>query len=776
MRVPTRPPSPERSRSWSRGSLLLVALLTLSPVLAAQEVPYTCPGIVSITGVPMIYNGKYAIQKTDFGFLWLDTSTLLPGIVQVEAKCGLGQPPPVTGIYVLGDCNGITNVSSSGDTVLARQFSGQCAAAVQGCGGSRVDGTGMFAFRLGTWEYLGQTWNDIPDSTQTTDPAGRTWVVQSLDLTGRHFLWKASGDPTAPPTAGATATNLSAAGRADKTNYYGDKWQLQDDSMSGPAITRIDWDFLYNGAFSPNESGAPASESPVIGYFPCDPSGVVSGSFRTGASCLQSLGLANPPPANSFRFAMQSANSNGTSVTPFISSAIPVSCPQASITGYTNFSGTCAKAGGTLSVLAGGSADASASAGNVNEAAFDWTFTGGSSINVQGQIVPVPSGATGFTLTITYPGGYRATAQGSIVQTTLIAAFSVSPNPALIGTSLTLTNQMQISAATLNAVDYTIQSGACGAPPAIPANPVGGNFLVVGGTAAVPAPSAAGGYCVYLKYTYTPNGQLQQTQVASSTLTSVMWSASPQIAISPVPYCVSSCQFQAGTTYQLWDSEFISVSPHPAAQWDLNGVSIGTSADANAPISWTPTSACSSCTLRLTVSGSSASLPVTISGVPPSPTPTPTPQTPTATPTATSTPILTPTTTPTPQPPPQPAGFYTLTPCRLADTRNPNGASGGPALASGAVRSFPVVNLCSIPSTAKAVVVNITAVSPTSDGNLRAFATGQSVPGTSAINFRAGVIRANNAILAISSSGLSLQCDMGGGGTDVVIDVFGYFQ
>jgi hypothetical protein len=86
------------------------------------------------------------------------------------------------------------------------------------------------------------------------------------------------------------------------------------------------------------------------------------------------------------------------------------------------------------------------------------------------------------------------------------------------------------------------------------------------------------------------------------------------------------------------------------------------------------------------------------------------------------------------------------------------------------------VNLCSIPSTAKAVAVNITAVSPASNGDLRAFATGQPVPGTSAINFRAGVTRANNAIVAISSSGLSLQCDMGGGSTDVVIDVYGFFQ
>src|SRR5262249_9620717 len=152
---------------------------------------YTSPGVISVTGVPMIYNGQYAIQKTDFGFAYLDTASLSTGMAQIESKCGLGEPVPDTGIYVLGDCNGTTNVSSSGNPVLVRQFNGQCAAAVLGCGGQRVGGTGMFAFRLGTWEYLGQTDVDIPDSTQRTDPIGRTWVLQPLDARGRNFVWRA---------------------------------------------------------------------------------------------------------------------------------------------------------------------------------------------------------------------------------------------------------------------------------------------------------------------------------------------------------------------------------------------------------------------------------------------------------------------------------------------------------------------------------------------------------------------------------------------------------
>src|SRR4029077_15367289 len=97
---------------------------------------------------------------------------------------------------------------------------------------------------------------------------------------------------------------------------------------------------------------------------------------RSGANCLQSLGLTNPAAPNSYRFAMQSANTNGTSVIPFISAPITAVCPQANILGYAGFSGTCAKTSGTLGILSGGNADASASQGNLAEASFGWGFPG----------------------------------------------------------------------------------------------------------------------------------------------------------------------------------------------------------------------------------------------------------------------------------------------------------------------------------------------------------------------------------------------------------------
>src|SRR5512132_3279496 len=92
-------------------------------------------GYVSITGVPVLYIGKFAIQKTDWGFLWLDTETQEAGHVQVQSRCGVGLPPSATGLYVIGDCNGITDVlaSSGGSVVIARQLSGQGGACRTGC-------------------------------------------------------------------------------------------------------------------------------------------------------------------------------------------------------------------------------------------------------------------------------------------------------------------------------------------------------------------------------------------------------------------------------------------------------------------------------------------------------------------------------------------------------------------------------------------------------------------------------------------------------------------
>lgn len=593
----------------------LAGLMFLLPVFAAaQTVLYTANGLVSVTGGPPVYNGKYVLKQSDFGFFWLDTETLSPGHVQAESKCGGFQPPSDSELYVIGDCNGITNISSSGNLVLVRQFSGQCGATIRGCNGPRDDGHSRFTFRLGTFEYLGDL-GEIPDSTQTTDPQGRTWAIQPVDGTGLRFVWTATGVPNSPPVAAAFATNLSAGGRADKTNYYGDRWQLQDTSTSGP--TSVTWDFNYTGFFAPDESGTEAAEGVVTGYFPCDPAGAVPGNIRSGVGCRQSLGLSNPPAGGSYQFAMKSANSFGTSANPFVSSAFAIACPQADIAGYGGFTGTCAKTGGALTLPTGGNADASASKGNLADAVFDWAFAfpSGPPAALQGLSVAVPDAAIGFSLTITFPGGYQATASGGVTLTpSLVADFS-TPNPVVRGTSFLVTNLMQKAPTTiLNSVDSLINPGPCGAPPVIGSNPLASSFLTAGGAAPVTAPNTAGGYCLYLKYNFTPGSSPPASQIAAHALTVTDWSPGPVINVyldggrtQQAPFLGSSFFLAAGTTYYLSDDEPSPPpgSVYPGAQWSLvspsGEVALGT-ASTQAPLPVTFAKTCSSgCSLKLVV-------------------------------------------------------------------------------------------------------------------------------------------------------------------------------
>jgi hypothetical protein len=127
---------------------------------------------------------------------------------------------------------------------------------------------------------------------------------------------------------------------------------------------------------------------------------------------------------------------------------------------------------------------------------------------------------------------------------------------------------------------------------------------------------------------------------------------------------------------------------------------------------------------------------------------------------------------------PNNASFYTVTPCRVADTRNPNGPYGGPALAGGATRTFTVGGQCQIPLTAKAISINVTVTGPTSIGFLTLFPGGTAAPLASTINFRAGQTRANNAIVALGAGGTMSVVDgqASGNTTHFILDVNGYFQ
>ena len=128
-----------------------------------------------------------------------------------------------------------------------------------------------------------------------------------------------------------------------------------------------------------------------------------------------------------------------------------------------------------------------------------------------------------------------------------------------------------------------------------------------------------------------------------------------------------------------------------------------------------------------------------------------------------------------------PFQFYTVLPCRVVDTRNPTGPTGGPSLTAQVTRSFPVRGSCGIPLTARAVVFNVAVVAPTGSGNLRIWPYNTEMPLVSTINFDAGEPAiANGAIAPLkddATAQISVYLQSGlGNSSDLVLDVTGYFQ
>jgi virginiamycin B lyase len=122
------------------------------------------------------------------------------------------------------------------------------------------------------------------------------------------------------------------------------------------------------------------------------------------------------------------------------------------------------------------------------------------------------------------------------------------------------------------------------------------------------------------------------------------------------------------------------------------------------------------------------------------------------------------------------ARFYTLTPCRLVDTRGAGGPDGGPALVANTDRLFRLVG-CGVPSSAQAVAVNITVTQGSVAGSLTVYPAGEDMPGTTSINYGAGQTRANNEILAVGvNSSVFVRCTQASGTVHFILDVSGYFQ
>ena len=119
-----------------------------------------------------------------------------------------------------------------------------------------------------------------------------------------------------------------------------------------------------------------------------------------------------------------------------------------------------------------------------------------------------------------------------------------------------------------------------------------------------------------------------------------------------------------------------------------------------------------------------------------------------------------------------------MPPCRLIDTRLPDGPLGGPVLQVGAEQTFAVSGACGVPATAKALLVNLTVVSPTAGGSLAAYSPDTAAPLASTTAFSAGQVLANNAAVGLAGDGsgrLTVK-PLLNGTVHVVLDVTGYFQ
>jgi hypothetical protein len=118
--------------------------------------------------------------------------------------------------------------------------------------------------------------------------------------------------------------------------------------------------------------------------------------------------------------------------------------------------------------------------------------------------------------------------------------------------------------------------------------------------------------------------------------------------------------------------------------------------------------------------------------------------------------------------------FYTVQPCRVLDTR------GGTPLTSAKTTLLQVAGRCGIPADAKAVSANWTIVRPQGQGFLTVYPGDAQVPQSSTLNYGIGQVRANNgmALLAGDGSGTvnALATVSGGGTTDLILDVNGYFR
>jgi hypothetical protein len=123
-----------------------------------------------------------------------------------------------------------------------------------------------------------------------------------------------------------------------------------------------------------------------------------------------------------------------------------------------------------------------------------------------------------------------------------------------------------------------------------------------------------------------------------------------------------------------------------------------------------------------------------------------------------------------------PALFVAMSPCRVIETRNPNGPFGGPAFAPGETRTYAIPSgpCTGIPSNDVAYSVNITVVPLTTQMKwLTAWDTGSTQPKAATLTDYTGQVISNAAVVPAGTGGeINIFVT---DPTDVVVDINGYY-
>lgn len=123
-----------------------------------------------------------------------------------------------------------------------------------------------------------------------------------------------------------------------------------------------------------------------------------------------------------------------------------------------------------------------------------------------------------------------------------------------------------------------------------------------------------------------------------------------------------------------------------------------------------------------------------------------------------------------------PYQYFPLSPCRAVDTRGTAAVNGGPFLTT-STRNFAMRGVCGVPSTAKAVSLNVTVVGSSSSSWLTVWPSNVAKPFVSMINFEpSDPALANGIIVGLGTASQDLSVANAVGTVNVIVDVTGYFQ